>query len=98
MLLARISPAAEPSRGSWGGRVVRGYRLGIDFGTSNTVAVLSWPDRRVKPAGAATIAQTGVFGDVCRNSRPTSPPNVVRPWRHQSVSEVSARREAWLIY
>jgi len=25
-----------------------GFRLGIDFGTSNTVAVLRWPDGRVK--------------------------------------------------
>ncbi len=25
------------------------YRLGIDFGTSNTVAVLSWPDGRIRP-------------------------------------------------
>src|SRR5258708_6918407 len=26
-----------------------GFVLGIDFGTSNTVAVLSWPDGRAKP-------------------------------------------------
>ncbi|MER7277017.1 Hsp70 family protein [Dactylosporangium sp. NPDC000244] len=26
-----------------------GQRLGIDFGTSSTVAVLSWPDGRIKP-------------------------------------------------
>ncbi|MER7002696.1 ABC transporter substrate-binding protein [Dactylosporangium sp. NPDC000555] len=26
-----------------------GFRLGIDFGTSNTVAVLRWPDGRAKP-------------------------------------------------
>jgi ABC-type branched-subunit amino acid transport system substrate-binding protein len=26
-----------------------GFRLGIDFGTSNTVAVLRWPDARTKP-------------------------------------------------
>ncbi|GAB3835234.1 Hsp70 family protein [Dactylosporangium cerinum] len=26
-----------------------GHRLGIDFGTSSTVAVLSWPDGRIKP-------------------------------------------------
>src|SRR4051812_34822442 len=26
-----------------------GFRLGIDFGTSHTVAVLRWPDGRVKP-------------------------------------------------
>ena len=26
-----------------------GHRLGIDFGTSSTVAVLGWPDGRVKP-------------------------------------------------
>src|SRR5918997_3708149 len=25
------------------------YRLGVDFGTSNTVAVLSWPDGHVRP-------------------------------------------------
>ncbi|MEV0569627.1 Hsp70 family protein [Dactylosporangium sp. NPDC050588] len=27
----------------------RGYRLGIDFGTSNTAAVLAWPDGHVRP-------------------------------------------------
>ncbi|GIJ55639.1 substrate-binding domain-containing protein [Virgisporangium aurantiacum] len=26
-----------------------GYRLGVDFGTSNTVAVLRWPDGHVRP-------------------------------------------------
>jgi len=26
-----------------------GFRLGVDFGTSNTVAVLRWPDGRTKP-------------------------------------------------
>jgi hypothetical protein len=26
-----------------------GYRLGIDFGTSNTVAMLAWPDGQVRP-------------------------------------------------
>jgi hypothetical protein len=26
-----------------------GYRLGIGFGTPNTVAVLAWPDGRAKP-------------------------------------------------
>src|SRR5919112_3308911 len=26
-----------------------GFRLGIDFGTSNTVAVLRWPDGRTRP-------------------------------------------------
>src|SRR5881394_774262 len=26
-----------------------GFRLGIDFGTSHTVAVLRWPDGRAKP-------------------------------------------------
>ncbi|ROT27181.1 Hsp70 family protein [Micromonospora sp. HM5-17] len=32
------------------GRVVsRGFRLGVDFGTSNTVAALRWPDGRVRP-------------------------------------------------
>ena len=30
-------------------RVDHGYALGIDYGTSNTVAVLRWPDGRVKP-------------------------------------------------
>ncbi|WP_330186125.1 Hsp70 family protein [Dactylosporangium sp. AC04546] len=28
---------------------VRGYRLGVDFGTSNTVAMLAWPDGHVRP-------------------------------------------------
>jgi Ethanolamine utilization protein EutJ (predicted chaperonin) len=27
----------------------RGYRLGVDFGTSNTVAMLAWPDGHVRP-------------------------------------------------
>ena len=26
-----------------------GFRLGVDFGTSNTVALLAWPDGRVRP-------------------------------------------------
>jgi hypothetical protein len=26
-----------------------GFALGIDLGTSNTVAILRWPDGRVKP-------------------------------------------------
>jgi hypothetical protein len=26
-----------------------GFRLGVDFGTSNTVAVLGWPDGHVRP-------------------------------------------------
>jgi Ethanolamine utilization protein EutJ (predicted chaperonin) len=29
--------------------IVDGFRLGIDFGTSNTVAVLGWPDGAVRP-------------------------------------------------
>ena len=28
---------------------INGYRLGIDFGTSTTVAVLSWSDGRIRP-------------------------------------------------
>ncbi|GAA2631284.1 hypothetical protein GCM10010399_74280 [Dactylosporangium fulvum] len=36
--------------GAYAARVAdSGFRLGIDFGTSNTVAVLRWPDGRTKP-------------------------------------------------
>jgi molecular chaperone DnaK (HSP70) len=29
--------------------VTKGYRLGVDFGTSNTAAVVSGPDGRIRP-------------------------------------------------
>src|SRR5690242_9365882 len=40
-----------------------GFGLGIDFGTSNTVAMLRWPDGRVKPLlfDASSLLPTAVF-------------------------------------
>ncbi|HTJ33320.1 MAG TPA: Hsp70 family protein [Dactylosporangium sp.] len=43
----------------------RGYRLGVDFGTSNTVAMLAWPDGHVRPLlfdGSPTLP-SAVFAD-----------------------------------
>ncbi|MET7417905.1 Hsp70 family protein [Dactylosporangium sp. NPDC005555] len=43
----------------------RGYRLGIDFGTSNTAAVLAWPDGHVRPLlfdGSPTLPSS-VYAD-----------------------------------
>src|SRR6185369_3330646 len=43
-LIGKVAP------GAYAARVAdTGFRLGIDFGTSNTVAVLRWPDGRTKP-------------------------------------------------
>ena len=42
-----------------------GYRLGIDFGTSNTVAMLAWPDGQVRPLlfdGSPTLP-SAVYAD-----------------------------------
>ena len=40
-----------------------GYQLGIDFGTSNTVAMLAGPDGRVRPLlfGVSPLLSSGVF-------------------------------------
>ena len=40
-----------------------GVRLGIDFGTSHTVAVLRWPDGRVRPLlfDGSPLLPSGVF-------------------------------------
>ncbi|HEY3504520.1 MAG TPA: Hsp70 family protein [Actinocatenispora sp.] len=40
-----------------------GYRLGVDFGTSNTVAVLRWPDGRARPLlfDGSPLLPSGVF-------------------------------------
>ncbi|WP_327008080.1 Hsp70 family protein [Dactylosporangium sp. NBC_01737] len=43
----------------------RGYRLGIDFGTSNTAAMLAWPDGHVRPLlfdGSPTLP-SAVYAD-----------------------------------
>ncbi|GAA3450902.1 Hsp70 family protein [Dactylosporangium matsuzakiense] len=43
----------------------RGYRLGVDFGTSNTVAMLVWPDGHVRPLlfdGSPTLP-SAVYAD-----------------------------------
>ncbi|MFC4047614.1 Hsp70 family protein [Dactylosporangium siamense] len=43
----------------------RGYRLGIDFGTSNTAAMLAWPDGHVRPLlfdGSPTLPSS-VYAD-----------------------------------
>ncbi len=41
----------------------QGYRLGVDFGTSHTVAALAWPDGRIKPLlfDASALLPSGVF-------------------------------------
>jgi Tol biopolymer transport system component/Ethanolamine utilization protein EutJ (predicted chaperonin) len=41
----------------------QGYRLGVDFGTSHTVAALAWPDGRIKPLlfDASALLASGVF-------------------------------------
>ncbi|WP_344407253.1 Hsp70 family protein, partial [Dactylosporangium fulvum] len=44
---------------------VREYRLGVDFGTSNTVAMLAWPDGNVRPLlfdGSPTLP-SAVYAD-----------------------------------
>ncbi len=42
---------------------MRGYELGIDYGTSNTVAVLRWPDGRLRPLlfDASPLVPSAVF-------------------------------------
>ncbi|WP_239160787.1 substrate-binding domain-containing protein [Virgisporangium ochraceum] len=42
-----------------------GYRLGVDFGTSNTVAVLRWPDGHVRPLlfDGSPLLPSAVFAD-----------------------------------
>jgi molecular chaperone DnaK len=42
---------------------VSGFRLGIDYGTSNTVAMLRWPDGRVRPLmfDGAPVLPSAVF-------------------------------------
>ncbi|WP_433609707.1 Hsp70 family protein [Dactylosporangium sp. CA-139114] len=43
----------------------RGHRLGVDFGTSNTVAMLAWPDGHVRPLlfdGSPTLPSS-VYAD-----------------------------------
>jgi hypothetical protein len=42
-----------------------GFRLGVDFGTSHTVAVLRWPDGRAKPLlfGGSPLLPSAVFVD-----------------------------------
>src|SRR2546429_9539046 len=41
-----------------------GFALGIDFGTSSTVALLRWPDGRVKPLmfDSSPLLPSAVFG------------------------------------
>ncbi|WP_433200426.1 Hsp70 family protein [Dactylosporangium sp. CS-047395] len=42
-----------------------GYRLGVDFGTSNTVAVLAWPDGRTRPLtfDGSPLLPSAVYAD-----------------------------------
>jgi molecular chaperone DnaK (HSP70) len=42
-----------------------GYGLGVDLGTSNTVAVLRWPDGRTRPllCDGQPVMPSGVFLD-----------------------------------
>src|SRR3954451_23277845 len=43
----------------------QGYAMGVDLGTSNTVAVLRWPDGRTRPllVDGAPIMPSGVYAD-----------------------------------
>src|SRR5919201_24437 len=43
-----------------------GYAVGVDLGTSNTVAVIRWPDGRTRPllVDGAPIMPSGVYADV----------------------------------
>ena len=45
-----------------------GVRLGIDFGTSHTVAVLRWPDGRVRPLlfDGSPLLPSAVYYDPAR--------------------------------
>ena len=50
MLRADRTMIGKVAQSTYAARVAdTGFRLGIDFGTSNTVAVLRWPDGRTKP-------------------------------------------------
>lgn len=42
-----------------------GYRVGVDFGTSNTAAVLAFPDGRVRPLlfDGSPLLPSAVFAD-----------------------------------
>ena len=42
-----------------------GFALGVDLGTSNTVAVLRWPDGRTRPllVDGQPILPSGVYAD-----------------------------------
>jgi len=42
-----------------------GYALGVDLGTSNTVAVLRWPDGRTRPllVDGQPVLPSGVYAD-----------------------------------
>src|SRR2546423_10039860 len=42
-----------------------GYALGVDFGTSNTVAVLRWPDGRARPllVDGSPLLPSSVYAD-----------------------------------
>src|SRR5579859_1330043 len=44
---------------------VAGYGLGVDFGTSNTVAVLRWPDGRARPliVDGSPLLPSSVYAD-----------------------------------
>lgn len=68
----RHTPACAHERGftSDGGlpiltAVASGFRLGVDVGTSNTVAVLRWPDGRFKPLlfDGSPLLPSGVYAD-----------------------------------
>ena len=42
-----------------------GFELGVDYGTSNTVAMLRWPDGRVRQllVDGASVLPSGVFAE-----------------------------------
>ncbi|GAB3157051.1 hypothetical protein GCM10027290_56480 [Micromonospora sonneratiae] len=44
---------------------IGGFRLGIDFGTSNTTAILAWPDGRLRPLlfDGSPVLPSGVYAE-----------------------------------
>ncbi|HWB35022.1 MAG TPA: hypothetical protein VHA75_03265, partial [Rugosimonospora sp.] len=54
-----------------------GFALGVDLGTSNTVAVLRWPDGRTKPLlfDGSPLLPSAVYAEPGSHGRPGSGPN-----------------------
>ena len=62
-----------------------GFRLGIDFGTSNTVAVLRWPDGRVKSLlfDGSPLLPSAVYVEAAGG--------ILVAWQEQEVARYEAR-------